>query len=203
MCRHGIEIHSCPVLVCVFVYAICNESTQTIQSLWFFVSFAVRQARLRLLLPLSRHNLPMLVSCQSERAAVRLGHMLFVSDVRHRLHWHTPLCSLFWLTSMISFLMYMVCSNCASCPVLAPRLCLKKSRSALSMILSGCTAWQASSSAALPFYPTQPFTLQSQKLCIGWFESGQIVFWHRPDFLHYLHKALKFLSQRMSLLLNF
>ena len=194
MCRHGIEIHSCPVLVCVFVYAICNESTQTIQSLWFFVSFAVRQARLRLLLPLSRHNLPMLVSCQSERAAVRLGHMLFVSDVRHRLHWHTPLCSLFWLTSMISFLMYMVCSNCASCPVLAPRLCLKKSRSALSMILSGCTACIQFSSPAIHDLNLADLNLAKSSLDIAQISCTVSVC---------LHKALKFLSQRMSLLLNF
>ena len=38
MCRHGVEIHSSPVLVCIFVHAFCNESTQVILSIWYFVS---------------------------------------------------------------------------------------------------------------------------------------------------------------------
>ena len=33
MCRHGIEIHSSPVLVCVFVRAFCNESTHFVPSI--------------------------------------------------------------------------------------------------------------------------------------------------------------------------
>ena len=66
LCRHGIEIHCRPVLVCVFVRAFCNESTQFVPSMIYMIFrvFAVRQERRRVLLPLHSHNLPMLVSCQ-------------------------------------------------------------------------------------------------------------------------------------------
>ena len=46
MCRHGVEIHSCPLLVCIPNNELCSESTQFIASVWFFVSVqSARRAR--------------------------------------------------------------------------------------------------------------------------------------------------------------
>ena len=65
MCRHGVEIHSSPVLVCIFVHAFCNESTQVILSIWYFVSLPTSCQEHRLLLrQLRLHNRPMLVFWQ-------------------------------------------------------------------------------------------------------------------------------------------
>ena len=85
LCRHGIEIH-CPVLVVYSLVHFALERKHTVRSVYMiFRVFAVWQERRRLLLPLRRQNLPMLVSCQvgEECCLVSLPHAGCVFRVSH------------------------------------------------------------------------------------------------------------------------
>ena len=139
--RVGLRIRSCIL-----------QRKHTLCSVYMiFRFFAVRQERQRVRRQLRSHNLPMLVSCRWDTCDSWATWGAGCTDI---LHCAGCSGSPAWYLSKGTWF----AASCASCPELAPRLCLEKSRSVLSMIPAGCTEQ--------PRRLSTP-ELQSQTLWIG------------------------------------